>query len=295
MNHLTYLRTFLAVYRSGSVTAAAGQLALTQPAASGHVKALETALRRKLFHRAGRGISPTETAHALARAIAPHLDGLEAAFEAVRLTADSLAGPLTLGGPAEFMTAKVIPALAGLGREGITLHLRFGLTQDLITALAASELDLAVATLRINHPAVGYQPLYVEDFVLVGSPGWARRLAEDPGPDAWAALPWLSYAEGLPIIRRYCRQILGKDLDITPSLIVPDLRGLLAACAAGAGVTVLPRYLCRKDMEQGDCVALLHPAQPPVNQLYLAWNKTSLRHPRIQAVRARLLAAAGSW
>ena len=76
MSQLTYLRTFLAVYRAGSVTKASIQLAITQPAASGHIKALEAHLKQTLFRRLGRGIEPTATAGWLARAVAPYLDGL---------------------------------------------------------------------------------------------------------------------------------------------------------------------------------------------------------------------------
>ncbi len=46
---------------------------------------------------------------------------------------------------------------------------------------------------------------------------------------------------------------------------MPDLRGVLAAVAAGAGVTVLPRYLCVRELTTGALVPLLDPEDPPIN------------------------------
>ena len=85
MNHLAYLKTFLAVYRSGTVTKAASKLAITQPAASGHIRALEAYLQRRLFRRLGRGIEPTSAAHSLARLVGTHLDGLQHALAAATM------------------------------------------------------------------------------------------------------------------------------------------------------------------------------------------------------------------
>ncbi|RZN00841.1 hypothetical protein CWO91_33410 [Bradyrhizobium genosp. SA-3] len=167
MSHLTHLRTFLAVYRAGSVTKASSQLAITQPAASGHIKALEAHLKQSLFRRVGRGIEPTATADWLARAAAPYLDGLEETLGAATTRPTGFADPLRLGGPAEFLAEKVLPSLAGLPELGMRLETKFGLTQDLVEHLEAGQLDLVIATVRIPRKAIGYQAIYREDFVLV--------------------------------------------------------------------------------------------------------------------------------
>nr|BFE86387.1 hypothetical protein GCM10020093_089880 [Planobispora longispora] len=67
---LDVLRTFLAVYRSGSVTGAAHVLRMSQPAVSAQIKALETTLDRRLFERLPRGVAPTAAADELARRLA---------------------------------------------------------------------------------------------------------------------------------------------------------------------------------------------------------------------------------
>jgi DNA-binding transcriptional LysR family regulator len=53
------LQTFLAVYDTGSVAAAAQRLHVTPPAVTTAVRALDAALGTALFAKAGRGITPT--------------------------------------------------------------------------------------------------------------------------------------------------------------------------------------------------------------------------------------------
>ena len=299
MSDLSHIRTFLAVYRSGTVTRAAAQLAITQPAASGHIKALEARLKRKLFRRVGRGIEPTAAADSLARAVAPYVDGLESVMAAAMMRQDGLAGTVRLGGPVEFTTEKVLPALAGLPELGILLEARFGLARELIERLDAGELDLAIAAVRIPKRSVGYQQLYHEEFVLVGAPKWAAAAppatVSSRGAEAVAALPWLAYDADFSIVRRYFREVFRATPPSGAVQIIPDLRALMESCVAGLGVTVLPKYLCQSRIEEGLLVPMHSPAALPGNDIFLAWNRAGLRQPRTALVRDWILETANGW
>jgi DNA-binding transcriptional LysR family regulator len=63
---LDLLRTFLAVYRAGSVTGGAELLGVSQPSVTAQVKALEADLGRPLFERLPRGMAPTAAGEELA-------------------------------------------------------------------------------------------------------------------------------------------------------------------------------------------------------------------------------------
>lgn len=78
-------------------------------------------------------------------------------------------------------------------------------------------------------------------------------------------------------------------------LVVPDLRGLLAAATSGIGATVLPRYLVADDLADGRLVELLPTEDPPINTLYLAVRGAVLDAPHIAAARADLLRHAQRW
>ncbi|WP_329679161.1 LysR family transcriptional regulator [Aquabacterium sp.] len=76
-------RSFLAVMREGSLSAAARSLGMTQPSMGRHIDALEAALARPLFTRSSEGLRPTAYAQQL---LGPAQAMASAAQEAARLT-----------------------------------------------------------------------------------------------------------------------------------------------------------------------------------------------------------------
>ncbi|WP_405059302.1 substrate-binding domain-containing protein [Kribbella sp. NBC_01505] len=128
-------------------------------------------------------------------------------------------------------------------------------------------LDLVVSSTRPRRPGLRATPYYDEVFALVAAPRWA---GSDPAtPDRLRGVPLIAYADEAPIIRRYWRTVFNTRLTRTPDVVVPDLRGALAAAAAGAGATVLPTYLCSTALAAGDLILLADPDLPPLNTLFL--------------------------
>ncbi|MGW5494098.1 LysR family transcriptional regulator [Streptomyces olivaceoviridis] len=421
---LNLLRTFLAVYRSGSFTGAARLLGLSQPTVTTQMRALERQTGRELFERLPRGVTPTPVADELAARIAAPLDEL-AAVAGPTPRAGTRAEPVHLAGPAELLCTRALPALAPLIAEGVRLRVATGLTDPLLDELRAGRHDLVIATTRPRGRTVHAVPLTDEEFVLVAAPIWAERLlgrgparedegeraagrktegrgvverdtdtdgvvvpeaedeihgqgpagqateglgpagpggeglgsagrgagrqgsagrgaecqgsavqatehqgptvrdAEAPGPTGQATeapgpavrhagrrsfvapdsfdpavlheVPLITYAEDLPIARRYWRHVFGRRLSRTAAVTVPDLRGVLAAVAAGAGFSVLPRYLCQDLLASGALVALLEPEDPPINTGFLVQRPGASDNPDVARVRALLLRAARRW
>ncbi|GGT74486.1 LysR family transcriptional regulator [Streptomyces lateritius] len=295
---LSLLRTFLAVHRTGSFTAAARLLNLSQPTVTTQIRSLERRLDRELFERLPRGVAPTPYADDLAAQVAAPLDALAAVTDRGPGTA-SAAQPVHLAGPAEFLCVSALPALAPLVEEGVRLQVRPGLTDELLDGLRAGHHDLVISTVRPRGRTLTAVPLTDEEFVLVASPEWARRIdprnvAED-GPAALRGVPMVMYAEDLPIARRYWRHVFGRRLTGEAAVTVPDLRGVVATVVAGAGFSVLPHYLCRAELDAGRLVPLLEPDDPPINTSYLAQRPGTPENPHVGLVRDRLLAAARLW
>ena len=73
----TLYRSFLAVLREGSLSAAARHLGATQPTLGRHIEQLETALGCPLFTRSPGGLTPTPVALTLR----PHAEAMETAAD----------------------------------------------------------------------------------------------------------------------------------------------------------------------------------------------------------------------
>ncbi|MFE5816128.1 LysR family transcriptional regulator [Streptomyces sp. NPDC056479] len=292
---LNLLRTFLAVYRAGAFTAAAPALGLSQPTVTAQIRTLEQQSGRELFTRLPRGVEPTPYAHELAARIAGPLDALATLHDT-----DAAAAPVHLAGPSELLCVRVLPALVPLVADGVQLRVAQGLPEPLMEEMRAGRHDLVITTRRPRGRALESVPLADEDYLLVASPAWARRIAAHPGADgdpcaALRGVPLVSYAEDLPIVRRYWRTIFGKQLTARPAVTVPNLYAVLSAVNAGAGYSVLPRSLCQEYLDSGRLVLLHEPQEPPLNTLFLVQRPGVEANPAVVRVRDRLQAAARDW
>ncbi|MEV0322801.1 LysR family transcriptional regulator [Streptomyces sp. NPDC050659] len=294
MPDLNLLRTFLAVYRLGSFTAAAHTLGVSQPTVTTQIRSLERQTGRELFERLPRGVVPNSVADELAARVAAPLDALGRAAGS-GTGEGARAEPVHLAGPAELLATFALPALGPLVAEGVRLRVTPGLTDPLLDELRAGRHDLVIATSRPRGRALTWVPFTDEEFVLVAAPVWADRVKErlaEEGPGVLHTVPLVSYAEDLPIVRRYWRHVFGKRLDCRAAVTVPDLRAVLAAVVGGAGFSVLPRYLCTAELASGALVPLGDPEDPPINTGFLVRRPGVCANPDVDRVRDHLVAAA---
>ncbi|MEJ1250639.1 LysR family transcriptional regulator [Denitratimonas tolerans] len=146
-------RTFLAVLREGSLSAAARALGLTQPTVGRQIAALEAALGLALFTRAPQGLTPTGAALDLL----PHAEAMEAAAATLvrAVSGDALQprGTVRLSA-SEVIGCEVLPPMLADFREAhpqVALEL---LSSNRLTNLLTREADLAVRMIRPTQGAL---------------------------------------------------------------------------------------------------------------------------------------------
>ena len=182
---LNLLRVFLVVADSGSVTAAAARLYLTQPAVSAALRRLTEAVGAPLFARRGRGLALTSRGTRLLAAVRPHLSALvDAALSPPAF--DLLTSDRTLRlGVADASEAWLVPELLrALEKEAprmrlIVLPVQFRTVGE---ALASRSVDVAVTVADELPASVRRVSLFVGGFVCLFDPRQARvktkRLSE---------------------------------------------------------------------------------------------------------------------
>ncbi|KAF6689759.1 LysR family transcriptional regulator [Pseudomonas sp. EKM23D] len=175
--NLFQLRAFDAVAREGSFTRAAARLFISQPAVTGHIKALEEHYQIPLLRRTARRVELTEEGARLAaitRAIFGLVDEAQALLEANR---QLLSGRLEVAADGPHL---VMPMIASLRARypGITVNLRLGNAQETLAALLAEHADVAVLTEVEPRHGVHLQPL-----------GESHICALVPSNHPWTELP----------------------------------------------------------------------------------------------------------
>jgi len=248
-----WLRTFVAIYRTGSVTEGAGLRNLSQPAASQQLRSLERSVGTPLFVRTPTGVDPTRSGRDLYVSVVDALDRLEPVLTGLDGGSVRPGTPaLRFGSSPEFFAYGVVP---DLDATVPALAVRFGTDADLVSLLHHGELDVVVTTTDPARRGLAPVPLGTTRFALVAAPGHV------PGPpptdlDALGRTlvgrDWVAYSAELPRTRRFWQASLGRPFAGTLRLVAPDLRAVAGAVARGLGVSLLPAYACAAGLAAGD-------------------------------------------
>jgi len=190
---LELFRGFVAVGRSLSVTAAARELAITQPALSRQIHALEDALGCALFVRKHRSLELTPEGTRLLRSADAWLEQLGEAVEALRPT-DS--GSVAITCSSGFAALWLLPRLGELQAAHPALDLRV-VASNRILDLERESIDLAVRYCPVEHAPPGAVRLFDEELIPVASravdvddPSRAAQVLLDYDDPAHPLLHW---------------------------------------------------------------------------------------------------------
>jgi LysR family nitrogen assimilation transcriptional regulator len=163
------LNLFAQVANSGSISRAAMVLGADQSTISRRVGLLEAELGVRLFHRSGRGVTPTERGQQLLVYASASAATLAEAARAMRDSAEQ--GPARL-----YIAAQPTIARLLFGTLGHALKERYPLTQvrfveglasQILEQLGDGAVDVAVLYLPEHHGALQYDPLLTEEIHLV--------------------------------------------------------------------------------------------------------------------------------
>ena len=234
------LRSFLAIARHGSFSAAAASVFRSQSALSLQIKQLEGILGQAVFRRHARGVELTEAGEKLrptAERVVSLLDRT-----ASELRANPLRGRLRIGIPDEYGDSLLPGVIARFARDhpGVELSVRCGLSAEFPDALECGEIDLAVHA--VETPAAGMQALRRERTCWAVAREHAVQ-AREPLPVAVfdRACWWRDRAlEALQRSGRSYRVVFSSE----------SVTGIAAAVAAGVAVGALGENSLREEFRE---------------------------------------------
>ncbi|MGZ8364485.1 MAG: LysR family transcriptional regulator [Caulobacteraceae bacterium] len=241
------LKTFLAVARTGRLTAAAARLGADHTTISRRIGGLEGALRASLFHRSPAGYALTEHGERLLRH-AEAMESLTLAAQAEVGEADlSISGHVRIGAPEGFGSYFLAPRIAGLidAHPELTVEL---IALSGVVSLSKREADIAIQLSAPREGRLVARKLTDYRLGLYAAPAY---LAEAPPLRSRADMPghrFIGYIEDLLHAQEldYLRQ---GDIPIEAQIKSSNLIAQLRAAAAGAGLCVLPHFIAREEPE----------------------------------------------
>jgi DNA-binding transcriptional LysR family regulator len=172
---LNLLRVLAAVYRTGSVTAAGQQLALSQPATSNALARLREFFGDELFVRSPRGLHPTHTAQRIAPAVIAHLQALESTVLSAEAFDPGISRAhwrLSLSDLGEILFLPPLAEALRLEAPNCQVSNVAVAAEQVSAALEARDIDIAIGILKPGHSGIAAETLFQERFVAITARGW---------------------------------------------------------------------------------------------------------------------------
>ncbi|MGV8937237.1 MAG: LysR family transcriptional regulator [Allorhizobium sp.] len=277
---LSLLSAFEAAARTGSVTAAARELDLTQSAVSRQIKALEDQIGVELFVRERQTIRLTLAGNGYAREIREALRRISSA--SLNLRANPHGGTLNLA---------VLPAFGArwlAPRLGHFLDANPGIAVNLVTRLSPFDFRLDAIDAAIHYgqpvwPGAELTFLMNEMVVPACSPAFKADHTLD-GPADLLNVPLLHLTTRPDAWEKW----LGRN-----DVVFESVHGMLfdqfatasQAAIASLGVALLPVFLHSHEFERGELVAAVGGATESSERYYLACARERSSYPPLAAFR----------
>lgn len=285
MDDWSAYRSFLGVLRTGSLSAAARELALSQPTLGRHIAGLEAELGTALFTRSVRGLAPTDAA----LAIRPHAEAIEAAAVAARRVtsapAESLSGVVRVT-TSEIVGAEVLPPMLAELRErhpGLKFEISLSnRTED----LTRRDADIAVRMVKPTQSALIAARI---GKVTIGLFGRRDYLARHGSPARLSDLPrhtLIGFDRETPFLAATKRE-LRLEREMFALRCDSDLANL-AALRAGCGLSICQLPLARRTP---DLVRLLKDEVAFPLEIWIVMHEDLRRLHRMRATFDHLVAS----
>lgn len=273
------LRAFLAVARTGRLTAAAARMGADHATVSRRIAALEVGLKATLFDRSPSGYQLT--AHG--EKLMPTAEAMESlavqALEEVGEADLAVTGAVRVGAPEGFGSYFLAPRMAALADRHPDLEIQLVAIPGVLS-LSKREADVAITLSPPREGRLLTRKLTDYRLSLYGAPAYldARppiRTRADMGSQRFIGyIEDLLYAPELDYMQ-------APDVDIHVRLKSSNLIAQLQAALAGSGLCVLPDFIARRE---GGLVRVLPDDVGLVRSLWLVTHQDLKSLARIRAV-----------
>ena len=251
--NLAAFEAFIKVMETGSISMAAEQLFITQPAVTKRIHSLEDYFGVKLFESAGRGVQATHAAHSLLPKVKNWLNELGDIHHTLSHEQDQVQGKLKIGTSHHIGLHHLPNHLREYVQQypQVTLDVHFVDSEQAHEQVLAGDLEMAFLTLppqgddRLNYINMWNDPL-----VFVAAPFHPLANCTE-----LTLQDLLQYPSLLPSVQTYTSQITLAEFErqgLKPKVTMSNnsLESIRMLVSIGLGWSVLPKTLLNDDLKQ---------------------------------------------
>lgn len=276
------LRYFVAIATAGSISKAAENLHIAQPALSIQVRQLESGLGTALLERTYRGIKLTQAGERLLKHAKDILKHVDVALEDVREEVSDPTGKVALGLPQSLAKILAVPIV----REVVdrwpniqlqVIELNTGYVPD---QLMKGNIDLGMTFGTDDNSSIAYNWLLDEELVFVSSPRQMKKFFEAKADhkslrlEDMKAFPIIMPTENHSLRRRIDEFLKQSKIRLNVIAEVNAIPQLIELASADIGSTVLSYATGYSEMKQRN-LRILKIIEPTITRsVYLCRNTT---------------------
>ncbi len=287
---LRQLEIFRAVALTGSTTAAAQSVPLSQSATSTALGEFERSLGARLFDRIGKRLLLNDNGRALLPLALGVLDGAQHVERALVAGGVNLAAELRLHASTTIGNY-ILPRLLSGFRElvpAVLFDVRIGNTLDVVTAVREFSVDLGLIEGPCHAADINITPWLEDELVIVAAPG--HPLAESSRrrkltAKELACAPWLLREPGSGTREAVELALLPHLESIQPAMTLGSSEAIKNAAAEGLGISCVSRSVVADLVSSGRLYVLDTRLPPLTRRLALIHHRAKVLSETIRRFR----------
>lgn len=247
---LNAVRIFVKVVESGSFVQAARLMGIPVSTVSYKVSSLEKALGTTLLRRTTRRLHLTEAGETYFERCQKSLGELSQAEAAIRSIQNEPQGVLRITAPVDLGSACLLPWISQFSKKFPKVQLEFYFSNEVIDLIQRG-LDLAIRAGTLADSSLVSRKLGVSTWALYAAPSYIRKIKTLSHPKDLAACTGIGFTGFNSGDWELVKGATRVKVRIKIAYAGSDIGFTKALCLAGKGVTFLPDFSCRKEVDSG--------------------------------------------
>ncbi len=277
--NLEYYRVFYHVCEGGSLTAAAQELCITQPAVSQAVRMLEKEAGAKLFLRTSKGVQLTREGELLYRYVKPGVEQLLEGARRLERMLDMDMGEVRIGASDMTLQFFLLPFLEEFHRRypNIKVNVSNAPTPETVRSLEEGKIDFGVVTTPVAcKDGMNQIPVKPIRNIFIAGNSFAHLKGQVLAYDALCGLPCI-FLERNTSTRSFMDEFLAsKGIEVKPEfeLAISDM--IVQFARRNMGIGCVMEGFAEEAIERGEVFELTFQEEMPLRHICIVTGDSNL-------------------
>lgn len=262
--NLEWYRVFYWTSKTGSLSRAAEQLHITQPAVSHTIKQLEASLGGQLFFRTAKGVTLTAEGEVLFRYVEQAFSFMQIGEKALADMHNLLSGEINIGASDTLCKYYLLPYLETFHEQhpGIRIRVTNRTTPETLSLLKEGKIDFGIVSLPASDKQIDFRESSTIQDCLVGDKTFASRTERSLSLQDLHLYPLLLLEQGTST-RRYIDDFAAShDMTLSPEFELGSIDLLIQFAKRGFGLAFVISDYVEAELRAGELVEI--PLDPPL-------------------------------